>query len=296
MRRLPAASFLLVVAARAFGSGDAPLLPAAGSLHDWNPDGPAGVFTGTGLYGHIDGGAEIFFEFGFEELTVRRYAGGRGSIEVEIYRMADPTAALGMYFQKCGNRCDDPAAHRGLPTYTSWGRTQFMAVQDRFLVIITASAGDEQTSGALSAFAADVASRLPKGQPPDPADRLPPGWVAGSLRVIRGPLALQAIITLGEGDVLQLRGTVTAVVADYAPAPAQQACTLVLVDYPGQGSASSAFAHLREGLDPEIKVLAAGEGSLVFRDYSGKFGSVVAAGRRLTLRVNLASDPRPDLR
>ena len=118
----------------------------------------------------------------------------------------------------------------------------------------------------------------------------------GSLRLIRGPLALQAIITLGEGDVLQLRGTVTAVVADYAPAPAQQACTLVLVDYPDQGSASSAFAHLREGLDPEIKVLAAGEGSLVFRDYSGKFGSVVAAGRRLTLRVNLASDPRPDLR
>jgi hypothetical protein len=293
MRRLPIVCLILALAARAFASGDISLFPSAGSLGGWNPEGPARVFTGSGLYGHIDGGAEIFFEFGFEELTVQRYTSGRGSIDVEIYRMSDPTAALGIYLLRCGNRCEEPATHRGFPTYTSWGRTQFMAAQDRFLVIITADTGDRQTTAALSAFASDVARRLPQSQAPNPGDRLPPGWVAGSLRVIRGPLALQAIITLGEGDVLQLRGTLTAVAADYPTAPGQAACTLILVDYPDKGAANSAFAHLRGSFDPEIKFLAGDKGSFVFRDYAGKFGWVGAMDRRLTLRLNLQSEPAP---
>ncbi|MGD1146629.1 MAG: DUF6599 family protein [Thermoanaerobaculaceae bacterium] len=293
MRRLSAAPIVFVLAARAFASGDASLFPSSGSLKGWNPEGPAKVFAGSGLYGHIDGGAEIFFEFGFEELTVQRYSNGRGSIDVEIYRMTDPTAALGIYLQRCGNRCEEPVIHRGFPTYTSWGRTQFMASQNRFLVIITADSGDQRTVTALSAFASDVARRLPPGRPPDPGDRLPPGSVTGSVRVIRGPLALQAIITLGEGDVLQLRSTVTAIAADYATASGQPACTLILVDYPDQAAAITAFAHLRGNLDPEIRVLGGDEQAFVFRDYGGKFGSAVVTDRRLTLRLNLQTEPGP---
>ncbi|MBZ5588522.1 MAG: hypothetical protein LAO05_08160 [Acidobacteriia bacterium] len=291
MRRPAVALFLIVLCARAFEAGDTALLPSSESLGGWKPAAPARVFTGSALYGHIDGGAEIFLEFGFEELTVQRYADGPRSIDVELYRMTDPTAALGIYLERCGNRCEAPAAHRGFPTYTSLGRSQLMAAQDRFLVILTANASDPQTTVALSTLASDVVRCLPTGPAPDPGKRLPPGWVAGSLRVIRGPLALQAIITLGDADVLQLRGSRTAVAADYAAAPGQATCTMVLADYPDQAAASSAFAHLRGNLDPEIKVLGEGQESFVFRDYSGKFGSAVAIGGRITLRLNLASEP-----
>ena len=282
-----------LLAAAAVAGSDGTILPAAGAVSGFEPVGQARVFTESALYGHIDGGAEIFFEFGFEEVTVQRYASHRSAIDIELYRMTDPTAALGIYLQKCGDRCEPPAAHQGFPRYTTWGRAQLMFVDDRFLAIITADNADAQTAAAMPAFASDVTKRLPPDRPIEPGVLLPSGWTAGSVRLIRGPLALQAIITLGEGDVLRLGGRLTAAAAEYNDAPGRPAHTLVVAEYPDEGAARAAFAHLRANLDAEIRVLREAASSFVFRDYAGRFGVAGTDTRRLTLRLNLANDPGP---
>ena len=274
--------------------GDASLLPSAETLNGWKLAGPARVFSGSGLYGHIDGGAEIFFEFGFEELTVQRYANGAHTVEVELYRMTDSVAALGIYLLRCGNRCEAQGTLQGFPSHTTRGRAQLMFAEDRFLAVITVNKTDGQGGAALPAFASEVTRHLPPDRPPELGASLPTGWAAGSLRLIRGPLALQAIITLGEGDVLQLGGRLTAVAADYPPARGRPAHTLILVEYPNEEAAGAALAHLGNGLDPEVKIMRKSSGSFIFRDYVGKFGLAVATGRRLALRLNLESDPQPE--
>ncbi len=280
-----------LLASAAVAASDTALLPPAGTAPGFVVAGPARVFTGSALYGHIDGGAEIFFEFGFEEAAVQRYAKGAGTVEVELYRMADPTAALGIYLARCGARCEAPGTHAGFPAYTTVGRAQVAFVQERYFVVVTGDGPGLAADGAVPAFASAVTKRLPADRAVDPAAALPAGWSPGSVRVIRGPLALQAIITLGEGDVLLLGGKVTAAAAEYPEAPGRPAHTLVLAEYPDGAAARAALAHLRAGLDPEIKLVREMAGAFAFRDYAGKFGTAAVDGSRLALRLNLGRDP-----
>ena len=68
----------------------------------WIKSGERLIFYKNDLYGHIDGGAELFLEFGFDRLTVQKYQNGDDEINLEIYQMTEPASALGIYLLKCG--------------------------------------------------------------------------------------------------------------------------------------------------------------------------------------------------
>lgn len=51
----------------------------------------------TGLYTYMDGGADLYIEYGFSNLSVRRYARGKDRYIIELYEMRDPEAASAIY-------------------------------------------------------------------------------------------------------------------------------------------------------------------------------------------------------
>jgi hypothetical protein len=53
-------------------------------------------FEGKALYGYIDGGAELYHEYGFTRLEVRTVVAGAETLTVEGYEMRDPFAAFGI--------------------------------------------------------------------------------------------------------------------------------------------------------------------------------------------------------
>ncbi len=73
-------------------------LPSDKDIREWHADGPPQDFKGDDLYLYIDGGAEIYREYGFEQVVVQDYKnlGGKG-FSLEIFRMSNPEAAFGMY-------------------------------------------------------------------------------------------------------------------------------------------------------------------------------------------------------
>jgi hypothetical protein len=286
VRAFGVACALALTAGLALAGGDEALLPASNAIAGWELDGKPRVFTGSELYGHIDGGAEIFFEFSFEQLTVQRYRSAAGELAVECYRMDDALAALGIYLGKCGRETPDPLfAER----HTA-GRYQLMFVRDRYFVIVDNPAGTPALATALVEFARFIAARLPASRPGHAFDPLPAkGLVEGSQRLIRGPVALQAIVTLGSGDILQLRTTITAVSGEYTGAQGRHA--LIVVTYPDVAAAGKAFRNLVANLDPEITPLHTGEACLVFRDYDGTFGVASLAGARLEIQLHLQQRP-----
>lgn len=262
--------------------------PLQEPLAGWSPTGPPEVFRGAELYGHINGGSELYLELGFEVLEVQELARGEARLEVELYRMTDPVAALGVYLSRCGREIPDPRLH---DRHTA-GRHQLLLLHERFLVVVNNLAGAPALAAALPEVAQVLAGRLPPTAVLDVLAPLPTaGRVAGSERVVRGPVGLSALFTLGDGDVLRLGGRVTAVAASFGEGAPEGPHTLVLADYPDEATARQALAHATAGLDPSLQVLFNDPLRLGFRDYAGRFGLVVVDGRRLTLRCNLVKAP-----
>ena len=55
------------------------------------------VFTGTALYGFMNGGADLYYEYGFKELVSREISYKGEEFTVDIYTMDTPLNAFGIY-------------------------------------------------------------------------------------------------------------------------------------------------------------------------------------------------------
>lgn len=96
---------IAVSAAAQQASGDlSGYLPAGGEVAGWTLSDTPKNYRGDELYEMIDGGAEIYYEYGFKQVLRAEYADVRGkSIDVEIYEMESPAAAYGIYTFKIGD-------------------------------------------------------------------------------------------------------------------------------------------------------------------------------------------------
>ncbi len=203
-----AAALLLVAAACSAPPAPAPppetagaarLLPGGGAVPGWEPADEIQRFTGDELFLFIDGGADLFLEYGFREVAVRAYrAPGGATINVEVYEMADPAAAFGVYSVRCGDTGDDAAvgsAARLADYYlTVW--------QDRYVATFTGLSETPAVRDDLLAIGRAVAGRITGRAPlPELAAALPAaGRRPHSVRYFRGPVAA-ANVPLGEAAV-----------------------------------------------------------------------------------------------
>ena len=74
------------------------LLPLAEEIPDWSPEDESQIVVGDDLYLLINGGAEIYQEYGFNQALYQTFADTQDNrINLEIYEMKDPVAAYGMY-------------------------------------------------------------------------------------------------------------------------------------------------------------------------------------------------------
>jgi len=74
------------------------LLPKRVELNKWKPEGETEYALGDNLYLIINGGAEIYNEYGFKKAAFQTYSSESGHlINLEIYEMNDASSAYGMY-------------------------------------------------------------------------------------------------------------------------------------------------------------------------------------------------------
>jgi len=266
-------------------AGDGALMPAESTAPGWKKAENPRVFTKADLYGYIDGGAELFLEFGFDQLTLQKYRNGANEVAVEIYRMADTAASTGIYLMKCGKETPDAS----LRERHTINRHQLMFVRNRYWVTVNNLSGGEAMGPVLLKLGAAVAAAMPPHRAPSDMGLPPQGQVPGTLRLVRGPFSLQAIYTLGDGDILQLGGKIVGAAANYKDA--RGAYTSLVIRYPSPAAARGAFASLQKNLDKYLKPVNPTASRLVFKDYENKFGVATVAGPRLELLLHLDKQP-----
>ena len=78
-----------------------PLLPPAALLGQWEMTGNPDIAVGEDLFRLINGGAEIYFEYGFSQAVFQTFV-KNDTLEVncELYEMEDEAAAFGVYSLK----------------------------------------------------------------------------------------------------------------------------------------------------------------------------------------------------
>jgi hypothetical protein len=246
---------------------DFPLLPGDGIPSGWTKSESPLRFQGSSLYGHINGGSELFLEFGFEELAVQRYRCGSDEVVIELYRMTDQVAAWGIYLMKCGKETPNPS----ISSRHTTNLYQMLGVQDRYYFQINNLEASQRGQSAMLALGRELTNQLPKTK----------DWVAppgidsarlekDSLRIIRGPFALEPIYTLGEGDVLQLKRKNTALAGRY-----RDQGTLIIwivATYTEEAEASTSFKYLRAHLDSSMAIQMENNSGFWFRDFENKLG------------------------
>ncbi len=264
--------------------------PASSFFPGWDRSGAPETYSPSALYNVIDGGAELFLEMGFVELRIQTYANAGAEIAVEDYRMESAAAALGIYLLKCSR--ETPLAE--IVARNSGDRFQFALLRNDHFIFINNFSGREDLLPVMIALAQRLVAAIPAGEAVRELDILPQtDQVPGSGLLLRGPYSLQALYTLGDGDVLQLNNRIFAAAAVYR-AGAGPSHTLIVAPYADAVAAAGAFANLRRNLDPYHKVLEAGDGFFVFQDFQNLFGVATVRDRRIEVRVKLAQrPPRP---
>lgn len=255
-------------------------IPGPAFAAGWTASGPSRTFTGQDLFNQIDGGAELFLEFGFARLRLQAYAKDKAELTLNAYEMDGAAAALGVYLMKMGRETPFPE----IGARNSSEEAQMTMVKGRYFVQVD-NLGDEpapraEAAALANAFLAGVADETVR----TPLELLPAGGlVAGTERLIRGPYGLQPYFTFGEGDILSLGGRVFGALGLYRT-PAGAGHTRLIVPYPDEAAAAAALAHLKANLDPYLKVTADRADGFDFVDYQSKKGSVARSGAVLDFR------------
>lgn len=263
------------------------VMPGEAFYPGWKKSGKLITFTRADLYNYIDGGAELFLEFGFEKLYVQRYRSGESELSLEIYEMESPESALGVYLAKCGQE----VPVEGLEARSSGEESQFTILRERYFIHINNFEGGRELVPAMRALAAETLKNLPPDRAISLLDYLPrENLIKNSERLIRGPYALQPIFTFGEGDILQLEGKVFGVVGNYRD-ESGSIFTRIIIPYPDELRAQAAFKHLQQNFDPYHKIIEIAPTGFIFVDYQEKYGLVKLKGRTLEILINLSARP-----
>jgi hypothetical protein len=257
-------------------------LPPDDWVAGWRRDGSPLSFTRQDLYGYIDGGAELFFEFGFSDLLVQRYRCGNREVSLELYQMTGPDAGLAVYWAKRGRETLVP----GIQEPHTGGEYQITVLKGRYFVQANNQSGEAENLPVMIKLLQWLLPRLPAESAQDWLQKLPVNRVAGSELLVAGPYSLQMVYTLGEGDVLQLAGGLFGVCADVAEGLKHKR-TLVRVEYPTEEAACAAMANVQNNLDEYLVKVRASRDSLTFKDFNNEYGRVVRSGSNLELNLHL---------
>lgn len=270
----PAVILLLAGCGRAEPWSD--LFPDREAIPGWTRADRVQVFDSGNLYDLVNGQADAFFAYGFEQVAVQTYeSAAGGQVRVEVWQMDSASNAYGLYTTF---RAGAPVAI-GNTGDTDPGRwVNFW--QDRYFVRVFSIV--PENAATLETIAREVAGALPSGgERPSLIERLPKeGLVADSKVFFRQEISIQDHVWLGGQNLLSLGAETDAVLAGYEIQGTR--VWLLLVEYPDDAAASASLEALAAGEFDNLSA-AAVQGEL----FGAVFGTLPSADAEQLLMIAL---------
>jgi hypothetical protein len=240
------------------------LLPTAKEINNWERNLDFEEYKGEDLFYYINGGAEIYHEYGFERVIVQDYKSKNGrSASLEVYKMSTPQSAYGMYtFKSSGRGQELNMGHVGKlqDYYLNFWKGQY-------LVTITGFDAEKETIDGLKTIASAVDKRIQTGtiaEMPGIYKRLPQENLdTQSVKYFLGNLGLMNSYPFANSDIFKIR---EAIKGTYATG-----YDIYILKYKDDEESLRAFESATEGFKAEMRYpnIIPGKGRLELEDDSG---------------------------
>jgi hypothetical protein len=217
----------------------ADLFPGSETLPDWTASGASEVFDRENIYDLVDGQADSYFAYGFEQVAVQSYENAAGArLRITIWQVATPPDAYGL-FTSIRSGTPVPVGNDG---DADPGR-RIVFWQDRYLADLFVQPA--MPEGDLQELAQLVSVQIPAGGArPTLLESLPSqGLVASSAIFFHEEISIQDWLWLGGENILGLGPETDCMLARYDLDG--KAAQLVLVQYPTAQAAPDALATLQ---------------------------------------------------
>lgn len=245
MKTVALAALLVTVPLAHMAAADtSALLPDAAAVDGWRPTDTSSYDAST-LSHLIDGGAEVYLDYGFVRAVTADYASGEDTVTCTVYEMRDATAAFGVfsYFRSS----DKPLVTVGDAGFG--GESQVALWQDRYFATVETFSTDLRHRDALQVFARAISTRIAAhASTPALLARLPAGRVTASEKLLRGRLATNALYTAWPSAPVSL-GDAALLAARY-PAPGGEV-TVWILPLANEAAVETAWAGTVSKLRPD---------------------------------------------
>lgn len=201
--------------ARGAEAGLSRLLPMAEEVDEWAPSGGAEFVEGENLYLLINGGAEIYHEYGFTSAVFQSYGTNDGrKVNLEIYEMESQEAAYGIFTLKTGT--DGSPVEVG---YEGWRESYYLNFwKGNYLITIISLDADIDNSDGIERVARVVDSKLTiESKKPRIVSYLPTeNLQTNGVTYLRGSLGLANRYIFDAEDIFEVNEGVVGEYADYS--------------------------------------------------------------------------------
>ena len=204
---------------------------------DWRSSDSLRIFRGEELYLLIDGGADIYLEYGFIRVGSQHFASSaEDEIDLEIYEMRDTQAAFGIFsFVAAGTGSEATYGQGGVT-----GEDFLIFWKDRFVVSITALS--ERSRFALPTFGRTVEGQIPQSgsRPVLTEALLQSDFRNEEVVLLKGTLSFERCAELGLGNLFRVREGASGRFDE---------CRTFILRYQGSAECDSAENHALEILE-----------------------------------------------
>ncbi|HUU51681.1 MAG TPA: DUF6599 family protein [Candidatus Heimdallarchaeota archaeon] len=181
-------------------------MPTASEIDNWERNLDFEEYKGEDLFFYINGGAEIYHEYGFERVIVQDYQNRNGrSASLEVYKMSSPDSAYGMYTFKSSGKGQELTVGHGCKLqdyYLNFWKGQY-------LVTITGFDAEKETIDGLKSIANVVDKKIQtqaNAEMPVIHSRLPQEDLdAQSVKYFKGNLGLVNSYPFANTDIFKIQ-------------------------------------------------------------------------------------------
>lgn len=221
-------------------------------VHGWKPLNDPSPYNPKTIFQYMNGAAELYLAYNFRELkTVRFEKPGKPSIIVEVYDMASPEDAYGVFtFER-----QDPEAGIGQSSEFGGGLLRFW--KGRYFVTIFGEEPGQDIEDAILLLGRRIADSIVRtGNPPKIISCLPDRALSYSKKnswFFRSHIHLNQRYFVARANILMLSLDVEAVLGRYEAGELKT--HILLAHYPSPEKAESAMESFKKAYMPDAGLL-----------------------------------------